>query len=94
MWLRQPSLAQIQVMPELLRIAAEQGRVTVTIDSDFGTLIFRDDAHHAGLVRLPSVPVEQRIMLLRIVLERHAPELGRAGVVTVRGSRIRVSEQP
>ena len=79
---------------ELLRVASQQGRVTVTIDSDFGRLIYRDDAQHAGLIRLPSVPAERRIMLLRIVLERHSPELARGGVVTVRGSRIRVSEQP
>jgi predicted nuclease of predicted toxin-antitoxin system len=75
----------------LLQLASAQARITITIDSDFGTLIFRDSAAHAGLVRLPDVPSEQRIALMNDVLTRHAEALTAGAVVTVRGDRIRVS---
>ena len=75
----------------LLRIAAEQLRVTVTIDSDFGMLIFRDSAAHFGLIRLPDVPAPERIVLLNEVLSRHSEDLAARAIVTVRGNRIRVS---
>jgi predicted nuclease of predicted toxin-antitoxin system len=75
----------------LLQIAREQSRVVVTIDSDFGTIIFRDRASHSGLVRLSDVPVSQRIEIMRVVLERHGADLAAGAIVTVRGDRIRVS---
>lgn len=75
----------------LLLIALEQSRVVVTIDSDFGTIIFRDGASHSGLVRLPDVRVNQRIDKMRVVLENHATDLAAGAIVTVRGDRIRVS---
>ena len=54
-------------------------------------LIYRDRVLHAGLVRLPGVLATQRITLLQQVLERYGDQLNAAAVVTVRGSRIRVS---
>jgi predicted nuclease of predicted toxin-antitoxin system len=75
----------------LLRLAAEDGRVLVTIDADFGTLIHLRARAHAGLIRLPDVPAARRIELLAQILADHTEaELSRA-VVTVKGSRIRIS---
>jgi predicted nuclease of predicted toxin-antitoxin system len=76
---------------QLLFIAVDQSRVVVTIDSDFGTIIFRDGAEHRGLVRLPDVPVAQRIETMRVILERHAADLAAGAIVTARGGRIRVN---
>lgn len=76
---------------QLLAIAVVQSRVVVTIDSDFGRIIFRDQASHRGLVRLPDVPVAERIRLVQEVLSRHAADLASGAIVTVRGDRIRVS---
>ena len=45
----------------LLERAASEGRILVTIDTDFGELVYVEEVPHAGLVRLPDVPVEQRI---------------------------------
>ena len=58
----------------LERGAAEQ-RILVTLDGDFGELIYVREATHAGLVRLPDVPAKQRIALMAEVIERHRQAL-------------------
>ncbi len=75
----------------LLRIAVEQSRIVITIDSDFGILIFRDTVAHSGVIRLPDVPPAQRIFLMELLFERHHASLAAGAVVTVRGERIRIS---
>jgi predicted nuclease of predicted toxin-antitoxin system len=74
----------------LLRIPAEEGRVLVTIDSDFGTLIYLLGAAHAGIIRLPDVSVAERIALMADLLNRHEQDLP-GSIVTIRGGRIRIS---
>ena len=69
----------------LLRLAVQQSRVAITIDSGFGTIIFRDAAPHCGSVRLPDVPALERIALLNEVLARHAGDLAASAIITVRG---------
>jgi predicted nuclease of predicted toxin-antitoxin system len=71
--------------------AVADARVLVTLDNDFGELIFRRDAPHAGLIRLPDVRVGPRIDLLDQVLARHAADLDRGAIVTVRGRRVRIT---
>jgi predicted nuclease of predicted toxin-antitoxin system len=75
----------------LLQRAAEERRVLITMDRDFGALLFGEGASHAGLVRLPDVPSTTRVALMSQVLQTFAPDLDRGAVVTVRGGRIRVS---
>jgi len=78
----------------LLEWAADENRVLVTMDKDFGKLLFAEAAPHSGLVRLPDVPARQRIALMEQVLQRHSQDLLSRAVVTVRGGRIRVSRTP
>ena len=78
----------------LLERAANEERVLVTIDTDFGHLLYVEGAAHCGLVRLPDVPAAQRADFMRQVLARHGDSLAAGAVVTVRGSRIRVSWPP
>lgn len=75
----------------LLAWAAAEARVLVTMDKDFGEFVYRDRAPHAGLVRLPDVPVERRIALMNDILRDHAEDLLGRAIVTVRGGRIRIS---
>lgn len=77
--------------PALLQLAVESGRVLVTIDTDFGQLIHLGQQPHCGIVRLPDVPARPRISLLADVLERHANDLEAGALITVRGTKIRVS---
>jgi predicted nuclease of predicted toxin-antitoxin system len=75
----------------LLERAAASGRVLVTIDTDFGELVYVQAVLHAGLVRLPDVSAEERIALMAQVLERYQEA---QAIITVRGGRLRVSRPP
>lgn len=75
----------------LLAQAASEGRVLVTIDTDFGKLAFSAGKQHRGLVRLPDVRAQARIELFAELLARHAGALAAGAVITVRSGRVRVS---
>lgn len=75
---------------ELLRVAAAEGRILVTIDSDFGALVFLLGADLPGIIRLPDIPAAGRIALTADLLARHGPELS-GSIVTTRGGRVRIS---
>ena len=75
----------------LLRWAASEDRVLITMDKDFGEFLFVEKISHCGLVRLPDVPVVQRITLMEKVILNHSHDLSEHAVVTVRGDRIRIS---
>ncbi len=75
----------------LLELAAVEDRVLVTMDKDFGRLLFIEKARHCGLIRLPDLPAAQRIGLMRQVLLRHAEDVLDKAIITVRGERIRIS---
>lgn len=78
----------------LLEQAAAEGRILVTIDTDFGTLIHLYDVAHMGLVRLPDVRAERRIALIAQLIDQHEEALKARAVITVRGERIRISQTP
>ena len=75
----------------ILAWAVSEERVLVSMDKDFGNLVFLQRERHCGLVRLPDVPPQLRIELMRQILDRHASDLAAGAVITVRGSRIRVT---
>lgn len=76
---------------ELLARAASEQRVLVTIDKDFGALVFAQGAAHSGIVRLPDVPAAERIALFSRLLSAHEKDMSGGAIVTVRGDRIRIS---
>jgi predicted nuclease of predicted toxin-antitoxin system len=55
----------------LLRQAAEEGRILVTIDTDSPALIHLTGTAHAGIIRLPDVPAP-RADLRRVILLDHS----------------------
>jgi len=77
----------------IIGMAARENRILVTIDTDFGRLIY-GGSEHAGLIRLPDVPAGPRIQLLADVFRRHADDIASGAVITVRSGRIRVSRPP
>ena len=79
---------------QLLEFAQAENRILITIDTDFGELIFLHDAPHAGLVRLPDVPVDRRIALMAEVVGRFPQELETRAIITIRDGRIRISRPP
>ena len=76
----------------VLAWAVSEERILVTVDTDFGDLIFAHSHPHCGLVRLPDVPAAQRIALLGRVLAVYAQDLEAKSLVTIRGHRIRISK--
>jgi len=78
----------------LLQLATAQQRILVTIDQDFGKLIFVGGQRHAGVVRLPDVPADQRIALFADLLARHADDLQAGSVITVQRDKVRISRPP
>jgi predicted nuclease of predicted toxin-antitoxin system len=74
----------------ILATATQEGRILVTIDTDFGRLIYGGN-RHAGLLRLPDVPAQERIALFADVLQRHQADMESGAVITVKGGRIRIS---
>jgi predicted nuclease of predicted toxin-antitoxin system len=78
----------------LLETAFQEGRILITIDTDFGSLIFQEGFTHAGIVRLPDVLVEKRIALFSELFARHEEDLEAGAIITIRGNRIRISPSP
>jgi predicted nuclease of predicted toxin-antitoxin system len=61
------------------------------MDKDFGRLLFADKATHCGLIRLPDVRLENRIMIMDQILLRHSDDLVSGAIITVRRNRMRIS---
>ena len=75
----------------LLQRAVSENRILVTIDTDFGRLVYRGGEVHCGIVRLPDVRWNRRIELMNTVIERYRSQLEKGAIITVRGEKIRVS---
>jgi predicted nuclease of predicted toxin-antitoxin system len=77
----------------ILEQARLQQRVLVTLDTDFGKLVFKDELAHAGVVRLPDIPPHRRVSLLRHILEHHSVVLKDGAVITADERIIRVRKR-
>lgn len=71
--------------------ADSEQRVLITMDKDFGKLIFASGETHSGVVRLPDAPSEARIALMEMLLAKHEEDLNGGAVITVKGNRVRIS---
>ena len=78
----------------LLERAQTENRVLVTLDKDFGELIYLHGLPHAGLIRLPDLRASLRIALVDDVINRYAQTLEQGAMITILGGRIRVSHSP
>lgn len=78
----------------LLEWAANESRILITIDTDFGQLIFHEGISHSGLIRLPDVRANERLHILEDLLGRFSDELQEACIITVKGGRVRLSRSP
>ncbi len=78
----------------LLEWAAKESRILITIDTDFGQLVFLKSVPHCGLIRLLDVPAAKRVQIIEDLLVRFPDQLGEKAIVTVRGGRVRISRSP
>lgn len=75
----------------LLELAESENRVIITLDKDFGELIYLHRVPHAGLIRLPDVRMSRRIEIIAEIIDRYGPALEEHAIITVQGRNVRVS---
>ena len=78
----------------LLEYAAAERRIFITVDKDYGELIFVHRAAHHGLIRLPDVEMSLRIALVERLITEYRQELEAGAIMTIQGERIRTSYSP
>ena len=78
----------------LLELAASENRVLITIDKDFGELIYLHRISHAGLIRLPDVRMARRIEIIAEIIDYYGREVEEHAVITVHGNHVRISRPP
>jgi predicted nuclease of predicted toxin-antitoxin system len=79
---------------QVLKIAFDENRILVTIDKDFGELVFRMHQAHQGviLIRLEGNPAVEKARILEIVLESHGNEIKNSFTV-IQKDLVRVRKQ-
>lgn len=81
---------------EILRLAAVEDRIVVTMDQDFGTLVYLDGRPRPPgvlLLRLDDASGQEKASALRVVLVQHAESLFGSFAVLQR-DRLRVRPLP
>jgi len=77
----------------ILDLAVRETRILVTIDTDFGMLVFRDGSRHAGVLRLrpmPAAPLAERASEL---VASYGDDLASNAFVTDDGDNVRVTRR-
>jgi predicted nuclease of predicted toxin-antitoxin system len=77
----------------VLRWAAGEGRILVSMDKDFGALVHHRAQAHAGILRLPHGRIADIVGMVRHLLDTHDPKDLERAMVTIRGSRIRIARR-
>jgi predicted nuclease of predicted toxin-antitoxin system len=72
-------------------LAAAEARIIVTIDADFGTLVFRDGATRVGVLRLRQRAPQAMAARASELVSRHADDLEQKAFVTDDGEKARIS---
>jgi predicted nuclease of predicted toxin-antitoxin system len=97
-WLREQGHDVVQVSnrdsrmsdEDILSWAVEEQRIIVTTDSDFEEMIWRQAKSHRGVLRLESLPRDERKSLLKDALDRHRNDLVNGAIVIADSKKYRV----
>lgn len=81
---------------EIIRRAADEDRVVVTLDADFHTLLALAQATRPSVIRIriEGLRAEEFLGVLQTVLRKCADELAAGAVVSVTETQIRVRRLP
>lgn len=77
---------------DILQMAIHEQRIVVTMDKDFGEMVYREGKKHAGvlLLRLEQTPSATKISILSHILANYADQLvGKFAVYQAGRLRIR-----
>jgi predicted nuclease of predicted toxin-antitoxin system len=75
---------------EIMAYAFRHGQVLVTLDKDFGELVFLYGQSHRGIIRLVGIKAHSQGTTCLEVLKRYEALLPRGALITAEPSRIRV----
>lgn len=73
----------------LLR-ALEEKRVLVTLDKDFGELVFLRGQSHAGIIRLVEVPSLAQAETIHLVASTYGELLRGGALITLKNGKLRI----
>ena len=74
----------------VLATAAQEGRVLVTLDRDFGELAIVHRQPHCGILRLVDLRARDQGRVCSVALNRYATQLEQGAIVTAEEHRVRV----
>jgi len=74
----------------ILAHAFHEEQVLVTLDKDFGELVFHRRLNHGGIVRLVGFTAANQGPTCRQILDDYGDELNEGAIVTVEPGRVRV----
>ncbi len=76
---------------EILRIAVNEGRMVITMDKDFGELIYKSGLLHSGilLLRLEDARADEKVSIVKEILEKYDEKMQNKFCVFQNG-RIRI----
>jgi predicted nuclease of predicted toxin-antitoxin system len=74
----------------LLALAMQEERVLVTEDKDFGELVFVRRLPHPCIIRFVDMGVEEKVVAMRELLERHADAIRAGALIVVTWGRVRI----
>ena len=74
----------------LLALSAEQGRILVTEDKDFGDLVFVLGLPHAGIIRFAELDSSEEASAMEYLINNHASEMQSGAMIVVTPNRIRI----
>jgi len=77
----------------ILQRACTSGRILITMDTDFGRLVFLLGKPHAGVIRLRPMPPEQRIKVLLSILEAVEADTLTNSLITAYPDHYRIRHQ-
>lgn len=74
----------------ILQQAREEKRILVTLDKDFGELIFRRGQPHAGMIRLVEVPSLEQAKVIHLLVREHETSLLNGAILTFKARQVRI----
>lgn len=74
----------------LLGVAHQESRLVITLDKDFGELVFVQRRPHAGIIRFLDMPIAEQVAAMQELLSSYEADLRSGTMIVVTRGRIRV----
>jgi len=72
------------------RRSIDDDRILVTLDKDFGELVFVMGRAHTGILRLVNIAARQQGQTVLHVLDRHGEDLRQGALIVAESERLRI----